>query len=290
MIVFLCLFFVFSAFSQEVQWQYKVEGSFPTRATPNPQSPAIVNYTISWNESSTQIQGIYQDNYFTENGLKTVTGTVSDSGRTFNVILPVPVSGVRSLTFTTTQRGAVTGSISMRTETKDNLGTSVDEHAGFGLMTPALNPATVTNEDRDCSAGFGTLTNFCGIYNGFMSELNDPQNRCEVGGRSPRLELNNDMSMRIILDYVPGVTGLPTHEVGSLVPTPTSNSITVTRRDCTGLPATTFESGNCKTLALNGTFLNQPNGLRFIGTYIITDTINGDSCSYSLNLQREVAY
>lgn len=291
MIVFLCLFFVFSAFSQQQQWQYKLEGSFPTRAAPDPANPAMVNYSLDWNESASEIQGMYRDNYFTNDTPRTVTGTVTTEGRTFTIILPGPVSGVRQLVYTSSQRGAVSGSISMRTVTRDNVGAIVDDHAGFSLMTttPAAAAAPIT-EDTPCTLGFGTLTNHCGIFNGLLSEVADTRNRCEVAGRSPRLELGTDMAMRFIFDYVPGVTGLPTHELGSLFPSPTSNTINVTRRECSGLPGTTFEAGNCKTLNLSGTFINQPESLIFIGTYVIADDVNGDNCSYSMNLRREVIY
>lgn len=290
MIVFLCLFFVFSVFSEE-QWQFRLEGSFPTQAAPVPTNPAMVNYYIDWNETSNEIQGMYRDNYFTNDTPRTVTGTVTQEGRTFNIILPGPVSDVRQITYTTPQRGIVSGTISMRTVTRDNVGSTIDDNAGFSLMTTTPAATDVPpSEDDTCTLGFGTLTNYCGLFNGLLSEVSDTRNRCEIAGRSPRLELGTDMAMRIIFDYVPGVTGLPTHELGSLFPSPTSNSINMTRRDCTGLPGTTFEAGNCKTLNLNGTFIKQPESLIFIGTYVITDDVNGDNCSYQMNLRREVIY
>lgn len=289
MTVFLVLFLSISAWAQ--QFQYRFDGTFQTEATPNQDVPTIVNYSLHWNETSSEIQGIYQDNYFSDNQPRMVTGSVSGEGRVFNIILPAPIAGVRQLTFTSSQTGASSGTISIKATTKSNIGSVIDDFSGFAIMS--LTPGTGSgpdNEEESCSIGFGALTDLCGLYNGLLNELNDPQNRCDIAGRNPRLEFSPDTSFRLILDYIPGIQNLPMHLIGTFLPSPTTNTITVSRRVCNLLPGTTFAPNNCKTMILSGTFSPLGNNVQFSGIYSINDDTSGESCSYSMNLNRESEY
>ena len=291
MIVILFLFVSLEAFSQ--QFKFKFEGSFQTTATPSAINPTMVNYSMNWNESGTEIQGIYQDNYFARNAPQLLTGTISSSGKKFTIIFSESSNGVKQIYFTTPHPESLSGSISLTAFTMDQLGRTVDRWPGFALMTTRLSSdyGGPTNDENACTVGFGALTGFCGIYSGIFSEIIDPQNRCDLlTGNPPRLELSADTVFRIYINYVPGNPNPQLHNIGAFIPSPTSNTINVTRRDCGQLPGTSFSPGNCRTLNLSGLFFDQISEISFVGTYSITDDMNGEFCSYSLSLKREVVY
>lgn len=274
-------------------FQYKLEGSFTTNATPGGSSPAMVNYSINWNETSTAIQGVYQDNYFSQGQPRTLSGTVSANGRAMNVILPQSISDVRQLTFQTAATGMTTGSISMNVSTRDNIGSVIDNANTFALATALpVNAPTAGQDDGSCVVGFGALAGMCGLYTGTFNEIRDNRERCNllVGGNA-RLEMGVNTAFSLILNYVPGAINSYTHTIGSFPPNPQSSTINVSSRNCGDLVGTTFETGNCKTLNLNGTFIPAPTGdFAFTGVYSITDEVNSDSCSYTMSLTREVGY
>jgi hypothetical protein len=107
-----------------------------------------------------------------------------------------------------------------------------------------------------------------------------------VGNFNPRLELSFDTFFRLYLNYIPGLPNNVFHVIGPFLPSPMSTSIQISSRACGPLPGTSFVSGNCKTLSLSGIFMNQFHTVTFTGTYSIIDDINGDICTYSLNLRR----
>ena len=271
----LFLFVAFSVWAQE--FQYQMEGSFTT------PDEVTVNYEVNWNETMTSIQGLYQDNFYARTGPKILTGDVSTTNRTMNVILPEDVNGARSLTLNTTQTGRASSSVPITITVRDNAGGVITAPNGFALMT-ALNPAA-TNQGDECVVGFGALTGLCGIYAGRFTEVMDTNSRCDLlSGGDPRLELAADTTFRILL------TNQPTHNVGAFRPSPIDNTINVTSTVCGPLPGTTFVPNNCKRLNLNGIFFVQASVVTFTGTYSITDNINTDSCSYSMSLRREMTF
>lgn len=158
------------------------------------------------------------------------------------------------------------------------------------LVQPNENGGGPTDDTDSCVVGFGSLTKFCGLYNGNFHEIDDPQSRCDFAGRNPRLELSPDTVFRVILDYVPGAQNLPTQNIGSFIPTPVSNTITIGRVECGIIPGTTFPAGACRTLNLNGSFWELAGDVQFNGTYSISDNNTGEHCSYSLFLRRDVIY
>jgi hypothetical protein len=139
--------------------------------------------------------------------------------------------------------------------------------------------------------GFGALTGFCGLYGGTLNEISDNRDRCHLlSSGNPKLELAADTVFRLFLNYNPTDPNPQLHNIGAFLPSPESNTINVTSRNCSVLPGTTFVPNNCKNINLNGIFFNQAGTITFNGTYSISDEINADACSYSLNLTREVTY
>lgn len=287
--VLLLLFFAFSVHAQS--FQYRLQGSFATTASPDPTNPTIVNYTISWNETSTSLAGIYQDNYFTQGTPQTLSGTVAASGRAMTVILPQAVNDVRQLSFLTDR--TTSGSASMTITTRDSIGSVIDSPSSFALVETVAIP-TVANgtNDGSCTVGFGMLTGACGIYNGTFNEIRDNNNRCSLlTTGNPRLELGENTAFSMRLNYIPGSANRESHTIGTFPPSPQNLTVDVTSRTCNNLPGTTFVSGNCKTLNLNGIFTQGPDGNnQFTGTYSITDDVNADSCAYTMYLTRELSY
>lgn len=282
MTVILFLFLALSAFAQE--FQHRLEGSFTSNAT-------IVNYTINWNETSTTLQGLYQDNLFAK-GPTTLTGTVGTTGRTFSVILPTETLGVRQIVIQSPTVSTASGSIPLNITTRDNIGRVVEAPnttAMMSTMQAATEPG-VGNDDS-CVIGFGALTGFCGLYNGTMNEINDNRDRCNLLAMgNPRLELAADTVFRLYLNYNPSDPNQQLHNIGAFLPSPQSNTINVSSRNCSVMPGTTFVPNNCKTVNLNGIFFNQAGSITFNGTYSIADEVNADACSYTMNLTREVTY
>lgn len=287
--VLLLLLFAFSVHAQS--FQYRLQGSFATLATPDPTNPTIVNYTISWNETSNSLTGIYQDNYFTQGSPQTLSGTLSATGRAMTVILPQAMNDVRHLSFLTDR--STSGSASMTITTRDNVGSVIDSPSSFALIETVAVPtlASGTN-DGSCTVGFGMLTGSCGIYNGSFNEIRDNNNRCSLlTAGNPRLELGENTAFSLILNYIPNSTNRESHTIGTFPPSPQNLNVDVTSRTCNNIPATTFVSGNCKTLNLNGIFTQGPGAnIQFTGTYTITDDVNSDSCAYTMYLTRELNY
>ncbi len=279
------IIFLFIGFSVLAEsFQYRLEGSFPSNAT-------TINYSVNWNETSTTLQGLYQDNLYAK-GPATVTGTVSTSGRRMTIILPTETLGVRQIILKTLAAGSTSGSVPIAVSTQDNIGRTVDSVTISSLMTTeqaASDPAS--GNDDSCIIGFGALTGYCGLYGGSFNEISDNRNRCDLlSSGNPRLELAADTTFRLLLNYIPGAPNPTLHNIGSFFPSPQSNTINVTSRNCSVMAGTTFVPNNCKTINLDGIFFNQADTLTFSGTYSIADEINADACTYTMSLTREVTY
>jgi hypothetical protein len=273
-------------------FQYSLEGSFTTTSTPTTQpTPLTVNYQVRWNETSTDIQGMYQDNLFAKDGPKLLTGTVSPTGRTFNVILPFDEQGVKSITLTSPQGGLLTGTVPMTVETRNNAGINVDTVPGFALMDSRGGPLGQGPNQNQCTIGFGAISGYCGLYTGTWIENFDSTDRCNLltaGGL--RMELAANTAFTIYMGYIDTTANIPFHALGTFVTAPLSTSISQRRRVCEPLSGTTFTPTTCKTLSLSGIFFEQAGDRAFNGTYSIYDESTGESCSYNLDLRREVIF
>lgn len=287
MTTLLFVFWSFLAFSQ--QFEYQLEGSFQTSTSPEKLTPTTINYSIYWNETENDLQGLYQDNFLTLGSPQFLSGTKDFEGRKFNVILPSETYRIRQILLSTPTTEPYSGTTPITIMTKDNVGAVIDNLSTTGIMTYTPPPTSVpASEAHACVVGFGALTKMCGLYSGSFQEIIDSRNRCDlVGNFNPRLELSSDTFFRLYLNYVPGFPNNEFHVIGSFLPSPMTTSIQISSRTCGPLPGTSFVSGNCKTLSLSGIFMNQINTISFTGTYSIIDDINGDMCTYSLNLRRE---
>lgn len=307
--VLLLLFFAFSVHAQS--YQYRLEGTFTTNSTaapvaPNgiaapdtsmgsePTSPTIVNYSVNWNETSTTIQGVYQDNYFSQGAPRQLSGSVTPNGRNMTVILPTTVSDVRQVSIVTNVGTTVTGSVPVAIKTQNTIGSTIDNTNSIALLTalPAASEGAGVDHDQDCLVGFGALSGMCGIYNGTFNEFSDTSQRCHLLSQgNPRLQFGTNTTFSFILNYIPGARTQTSHTIGSFLPSPQTNSINISGRNCSTLSGTNFPGADCKTLNLSGTFRpDATSNYGFVGIYQIVDEATGDSCSYELNLTRESAY
>lgn len=290
MSVVLLLLMAFSVVAQD--FQYRAEGSFPTTSGPGtPGTPSSVNYSVSWNETATNLQGLYRDNFFTQAGPSIVTGTVTGTSRSMKVIFPEAVNGVKSISLTSNQKPTANQPIPMKIVTANNEGATIDSPPVDTALLTAINDSVRAIDIDNCDAGFGALRGFCGLYDGQMNESADTANRCNLlTAGNPRLELGEDTVVTLFLNYIPGAVNQSSHTIGALPPTPGAPNVNITSRSCVNLPGTTFETGDCHTLNLTGDFAQIAGSTpRFVGTYTITDDVNGESCSYTMSLSRSTS-
>lgn len=281
MTIILFLLLSFSAFAQG-QWEYRLEGTFSSEA----EVPATVNYSIFWNEAGPVLSGIYRDNYFTQGTPKVMSGTRSDDGAVFNVILPAEVSGVKAIRLSTTTDTPMSGSIPMSIVLTDDIGGVVDTASTFALMN-MMAGATAPDDENECTVGFGALTGYCGFYAGNIGEIIDNNNRCNItSGGNSRLELAPDMIFRLHLNYIPGVPTTDIHNIGSIVPSPLTPDVNISGTTCGPVAGTTFLP-NCKEMSLSGSFSEQGANLLFTGTYSIRDQVTGETCTHSMVMVRQ---
>lgn len=288
MTVILFLLISFSVFAQE-QFEYRIEGSFNSEANLD-SPPAVVNYSIHWNETPTTIQGIYRDNYFTQGSPRPISGEISEDGRRFSVFLPDPVFGVESIILTTPRRIPVTGGIPMTIVTQDAIGGVIKTESTTALMSILPGAVGDATPDEDaCTIGFGVLTGYCGMYGGRFTETVDSANRCDLARGNTLLELSFDTVYRLYLNYIPGVPNQPMHVIGAFAPSPVSNSVNITGRNCGPMDGTTFPVDNCKVMNLSGIFFERAPTIQFTGTYSVTDQVTGETCSYTMLLNRNIS-
>lgn len=282
MTVILFLLLSFSAFAQG-QFEYRLEGTFSSDA----EVPVTVNYSIFWNEAGSVLSGIYRDNYYSQNTPKVMTGTRTDDGAVFNVILPAEVSGVKAIRLSTTTDTPMSGSIPMSIVLTDDIGGTVDTAETFALMNMMPGALDAGDEEQSCTVGFGALTGHCGFYAGNIAEILDNNNRCNItSGGNTRLEVATDMIFRLHLNFIPGVPSTAIHNIGSIVPSPLTPSVNITGQTCGPLPGTTFLP-NCKEMNIAGSFSEQGANLVFTGTYTIRDQVTGDTCTHTMVLTRQ---
>lgn len=269
----------FSVFAQD--FEKRMEGSFSLNTSDI--SPPTVNFTISWNEANGEIQGIYSDNYFVSSA--EVSGSSLLQGKSFLVDFPIVTSGVRSIAIMAIGSGP--GSVPLTLTLRDTFGNASSIHNVNAVMTGA----EATTENASCSVGFGALTGYCGLYAGNINEISDTRSLCyRVDSSATRLELASSMDMRMYLGYRDTIVGLPSHPLGSLPISPITGEVSLTGRNCGELSGTRFPAENCQTMNLSGNFTELAGVKRFNGTYVITDDETDESCTYTLTLDRTIAY
>jgi hypothetical protein len=95
----------------------------------------MINYSIYWNETDNDIQGIYQDNFLTLGSPQFLSGSKSEEGRKFNIILPAEFYRIRQILLSTPQTGPLSEVISLSVVTKDSVGATIDNLSTSGILT-----------------------------------------------------------------------------------------------------------------------------------------------------------
>ena len=270
------------AFAQD--FEYRMEGSFALNTSDI--SPPTVEFSINWNEANGEILGVYSDNYFVSSA--PVNGSTILQGKSFLVDFPIVTNGVRSLSIMAVGSGP--GRVPLTLSLLDTYGNPSSIHNISAVMTRTSGDE-VADENVSCSVGFGALTGYCGIYGGDIDEVSDRSALCfNVESESNKLVLAQSLDMNLYLGYRDTIAGLPAHPLGSLPVSPITGEVNMTGRNCGELPGTRFSSESCQTLTLSGNFTELVGVKRFSGTYVITDDLSDQSCTFSLTLDREVTY
>lgn len=283
---FFTFFLTVSSLFAQTTPQFTLNGSYSVAS--QSLTPTPVNFTIEWNERGNMIEGTYSDNYFSTS--TPVTGTSENYGRTLNITFPTVTQGIRSISMTTSQTGLWNNSVPLTVTTRNAAGVPVDNASTTAAMTSQpINPQAAAG--GSCMLGFGTLSGYCGLYSGTVTENSDPANRCNlIGPGSTRLEMSLDGQLSLYFNFQTSTQGLPAHRLGPIPNSPLTNTMNRISRNCGSLTQTAFSSANCQTITLNGTFLDLGGTRNFTGTYTIMDEANKESCTYSMNLNRALAY
>lgn len=267
-------------------FDYELKGSFKLQSS----KKMPVNYSLKWNEKNGAIEGIYSDNHFTKEA--EVTGEGGSLGRTFNIKFPVALQGVRTITILGPMVKEKQTSLPQEVSiiTRNELGTpltTIESKAQFNVKSGDTLLAQ-RQEDDDCVKGFGVLSNYCGIYNGIISESQDRRNRCNLlFADAVRLELNKDSTVLLHLGEVNEFINTPAHSIGKIPTDPQKNNIDVMSRVCGPLSGVNSSSGSCKIIHLTGTFSLVRDFRHFEGKYVITEENTNNSCTYTLSMDRQ---
>jgi hypothetical protein len=285
--VLLLFLLIYSSFS--FAQGYRMTGNFTLFGTT--ATPIRSTYTIRWNERDNFIEGRYSDNVLAATA--GVTGTVSGGKRTFQVVFPTPDPrhGVKSLTIETTDLRGMTANASTTVIPKDLNGAPIESTITYASIAPdnmASLQAQEPVQSSNCSMGFGALTGYCGLYSGNVSEIRDTGNLCQLS--RTRLELATNGDLDFYFNYQGSLREIPRHDFGSLLGGQLSQNINTTVRHCGDLPGTNMNTIGCQTLHLVGSFQDFGNLKNFSGTYDIRDEVTGNTCSFSMNLNRNVVY
>lgn len=251
-------------------------------------APIRANFTLIWNESDNYLEGRYSDNVLVGNA--GATGTILNGKRTFSISLPTPDPrhGVKTITIETSDVKGMSTNVNTTVTVKDLNGVPLQSSPIFAQIRPDSESAMQAQQYTNCSAGFGLLTGFCGVYSGNFAEEQDLGNVCQLVGA--KLELADTGDLNFYFNYSGTFSSIPKHSFGSILGGPLSRNINLSVRHCGHLPATTMNSAGCQDLHLVGAF--QEFGLRrnFAGTYDIRDEVTGNTCRYSFNFYREDNY
>lgn len=283
------LFFSLSVLAQPEPFEFELEGNYKVYEKTDPNNPILIIYTLKWNETSKDIQGQYRDNYYVNSEPATVTGEINQAGRHFNIILPVTTNGVKAISLKTSQVGATSGDVPIQISTRSDIGVELDDESTFAMMSTKTNGTPLA--DTNCSIGMGVLSGFCGLYRGKVTETADTNNRCNLTTfGEPVLQLGTDAELTIFLNYLNTTDNLPSHDLGTFSSAPLTSRIATGKRHCGSLAGTNFDGDNCQTLELNANFFEQGIITTVTASYVITDEVTNESCSYSLFLTREIRY
>jgi hypothetical protein len=245
-----------------------------------------VSFNLKWVEKDGKVTGLYSDNRFTDEAL--VKGRSSDTGRTFEIVLPVEKSGVKSFLLLTSSAGPKeTGkSIPLQIVTRDMNGNPLQTarfEAQFSEQTSRSEAQA--QEARPCTEGFGELSGFCGRYGGMLTEEYDSGKECDfVTEKNVRLEMDNEANVIFHTNHPQERYSSEDHLIGRIPSDTQTKTVDLMSRQCRPLPGTNFPGDDCKRLNLIGTFTSRNGHPHFNGTYSIIDEKNDKSCRYSMTM------
>jgi hypothetical protein len=216
-----------------------------------------------------------------------VTGTSGMNGRIFTVDFPRVIQGVSSLSITTNMTNLMSGTAPVMIVMMDPSANSLGQYNVSAAVVVFSGAGPV---ESNCDIGFGALTEYCGLYAGRIQEMSDTSNRCNLPDYGFRMELNTDAKFNLYFYYSDSTVGIPEHELNSLPTPPLTPTVNLTTRHCGTLVGTTFDANNCQALRLEGRFEDNAGQRRFRGTYMVTEEISNENCSYELVLDREKGY
>jgi hypothetical protein len=261
-------------------YRYQLKGTYKL----DPKDKSTINYSLEWNEEDGKIMGLYHDNYFIDSS--EVMGEEGDLGRNFTVKLPNERKGVRSITMLISAIKDVrpTSSIPVSVVTRDAKGSPLTTTSAQSfLMTTSLSIAQ--KQEETCQEGFGSLSGFCGIYGGMITEEQDRRNKCNLlFADGVKLELSNDSSVTLHLGEPNQLIQIADHEIGRLPANPQTRKVDVMSRSCRPLQGVNAPGDTCKRLNLRGEFSGEGSGRTFRGVYSIHEEGTNNYCAYRLSL------
>jgi hypothetical protein len=257
-------------------YRYTLTGNF---ALTQEVGTTPIAFTIQWNETNGAITGAYSDNFFP--GKSAVTGSNSSSGRVFNIAIQTESMGNKNLTISTPTAAPITGSVTLTLVARNEKAEVITNIETSGVLA-SKEPAG-GELGNSCTLGFGVLTGFCGEYVGQITKLSDSFNNCSlIEGQASRLILadTTDISMNF--------GGNQKHGLGQLPNAPLYLNIAQVSHNCGPLPGTDFIETSCQTMTLSGNFNDFTGTKTFTGTYVILEDQTKETCTYTVNLTREL--
>lgn len=263
---------------------YQLKGSFFfKKGEKNP-----VSFSLRWIEKEGNITGLYTDDRFSQRA--PVRGIVSDTGRTFEIVLPEEKGGVKSFSLlTASMDAAATGKqVPLQLVTRDMTGNPLSTARFTAQFTETQSAsATQAQEERPCSEGFGEMAGYCGRYGGMVSEEYDSGRLCDfMSSKNVRLEVDNEANVIFHTEQPADRHASQDHLIGRIPSDSASRSVDIMSRHCRPLPGTNFPGDDCKRINLIGTFSSRNGNPHFTGTYSIIDEKNDRSCRYSMTMDR----
>ncbi len=282
--LFLLCLFTLQVMAQENKYQLK--GSLGT----NYAEKKKIEFVLQWDEKDGKAIGTYSDNFYTNKAIaKGVTGPL---GRIFVVTFPQEIKGVRTITFLGSDLKGQTGAalIPVSVVLRDDVGKPVTTISVEANLIGASEPKMAQRQqEQKCTAGFGALTGYCGVYAGMVTEELDVKNRCNLLAlNNTHLILDENSEVGLSFGEINSIVNTPVHRVGRTFIDPKTTKIDLISRSCRPLTGTTFPGDDCKRLNLLGSFSVVRNSKHFSGTYSIIDEKTNESCRYHLSMDQPI--
>lgn len=113
-----------------------------------------------WNEKNSNVNGVYQDDFFTTGS--PVTGTAGIQGRVFNMKFPRIMQGVSNISITASMVNITGGNMPLMVFMRDQADSTLNQATTSSKVT--IRSDYVEPEASACDVGFGSLSGYCGLY------------------------------------------------------------------------------------------------------------------------------